>query len=222
MKLNYEIIGNGDPIILLHGNGEDHTIFQRLANDLKDHYQCIMMDASYEGKLTYQKLCDDVKETIDALQLQSYDVIGFSDGGIIALLLAVQDPHMQHMITMGANTDPHMVKTFFRFYSYIRLVCLLPFCLFQSKARLDYKLNRLMMKEPHIDYQDLKKIKIPALILAGEFDLIKAEDTQNIADALPYSILKIIPQGNHFLLQDSYQKTYKEIRLFLDECHKGE
>ncbi|MCD7893316.1 MAG: alpha/beta hydrolase [Erysipelotrichaceae bacterium] len=217
--MNYEIIGHGFPIIMLHGNGENHHVFDQIAKDLCD-YQCILLDANYEGKISYQKLCDDVIKVIHALKLDAYDVIGFSDGGIIALMLAMQEEHVKHVITLGANTNPHMIKPFFIFNSYIRLGCLLPFCIYSKKARLSFKLTKLMLTEPHISYESLSDIKIPVLVMAGEYDLIKEEDTQNIAKALPYSVLRIIPQGSHFLLRDYYKQTYKEIRLFLDICHE--
>jgi len=219
MSVNYKIVGEGFPIIMLHGNGENHHVFDQLANDLSD-YQCILIDANYEGKISYQKLCDDVIDVIHILQLNAYDVIGFSDGGIIALMLGMQEEHVQHIITLGANTNPYMIKPFFLINSYIRLICLLPFCIYQRKARLSFKLTKMMLTEPHISYESLSDIKIPVLVMAGEYDLIKKEDTQNIAEALPYSILRIIPQGNHFLLRDYYKQTYHEIRLFLDTCHK--
>ncbi|MCD7808880.1 MAG: alpha/beta hydrolase [Erysipelotrichaceae bacterium] len=219
MKVNYEIVGEGFPIVMLHGNGENHHEFDQLVEDLKD-YQCILIDSSYDGQISYQKLCDDVVEVVDALGLETYDVIGFSDGGIIALMLAMQQDKVSHIITLGANTNPHMIKTFFYIQSILRLVCLIPFCLYQKNARRSFKLTKMMLTEPHFTYDSLKEVKIPALIMAGEYDLIKESDTKNIAEALPYSVLKIIPHGNHFLLRDFYKQTYKEIRLFLDICHK--
>ena len=58
--------------------------------------------------------------------------------------------------------------------------------------------------------------------MAGEYDMIKQEDTQKIGEALPYSAVKIIKQGNHFLLRDYFQQTMKEIELFLKACHQEE
>ncbi|MCD7949523.1 MAG: alpha/beta hydrolase [Erysipelotrichaceae bacterium] len=219
MKVNYKIVGEGFPIIMLHGNGENHHEFDQLVKDLND-YQCILIDASYDGKISYQKLCDDVVAVVQELKLNAFDIIGFSDGGIIALMLAMQLDSVQHIITLGANTRPGMIKTFFLVNSIIRLICLLPFCIYQKKARLSFKLTKMMLLEPHISYESLTDIKIPALIMAGEYDLIKEEDSKNIANALPYGILRIISHGNHFLLRDYYKQTYKEIRLFLDICHK--
>lgn len=228
MKIYYEVIGEGFPIVLLHGNGEDHHIFDRLVEDLKKSYQLILIDSRYHGKspcvgeLSYQKMCEDVKEVISELSLEHYDVIGFSDGGIEALMLAMDDERLAHAVCIGANTKPQNIKLFYRVVFYIQMVCLMVFALYHQKARLQLKLIRLMLNEPHIEYDDLKKINIPVLVLAGEYDLIKQSDTEMIASCLPYSVLKIIKQGNHVLLKDHYSRTSQEIISFLNVCHQEE
>lgn len=228
MEIYYEVIGEGFPIFLLHGNGENHHIFDELVPLLKEDYQLVLIDSRYHGKsvhsghLSYQQMCQDVKDVADEINVQAYDVIGFSDGAIVSLLLGMQDRRVSHIVSIGANTQPCMIKPFFRFLDYVMIICLLPFCLYNSKAKKSFKLTRLMMKEPHIEYTDLKKIKVPVLVMAGEYDMIKQSDTEMIGKYLPYSVVKIIKQGNHFLLRDYFQKTYKEIALFLEACHKGE
>lgn len=225
MQIYYQVIGEGFPIVCLHGNGENHHIFDDMVKKLSSSYQLILIDSRYhgqsihQGELSYQQMMKDVVSIVDELQLRAYDVIGFSDGGIIALLLAMNDSRVQHIITMGANTQPNMIKTIYRMSMVLRMFCLIPF-FYRQKARLDWKLSMLMMKEPHIDYINLKNIKVPVLVLAGEFDMIKEIDTRNIGNALPYSVVKIIKGGNHFLLRDSFQQTMKEIILFLEACHQ--
>ena len=77
-----------------------------------------------------------------------------------------------------------------------------------------------MQKQPQLNYKDLQKIHIPVLVMAGEYDMIKQDDTLMIGKSLPYCVVKIIKQGNHFLLRDSFQQTIKEIQLFLITCHQ--
>lgn len=228
MDIYYKTIGQGYPIICLHGNGEDHHIFDELANVLSNQYQLILIDSRYHGKsihkgeLSYRQIMADVMMVVDELKLDEYDVIGFSDGGIVSLLLGMHDQRLKHMISIGANSKPHMIKGMYRLMIYIEMFCLLPFCLYNQKARLKWKLTRLMMKEPQIEYSSLQEIKIPVLVMAGEFDMIKNIDTMQIGEALPYGIVKIIKGGNHFLLRDSFQKTFQEIKLFLNACHQEE
>lgn len=226
MDIYYEIVGEGFPIICLHGNGENHHIFDCLKKQLSQKYQLIMIDSRYHGQsvstgeLSYQQMSKDVIKIVDKLDLKEYDVIGFSDGAIVSLQLAMQDSRLKHLISIGANTQPNMIKPFYRLTFFIHMLCLYPFCIYSLKARKQLKLMRLMFKEPHISYQQLENIKIPTLVLAGEFDMIKESDTRSIAHALPYSVLKIIKGGNHFLLRDSLKQTSKEIELFLKVCHQ--
>lgn len=226
MDIYYEVIGEGYPIVFLHGNGEDHHIFDQSVNIFKEKYQCILIDSRYhgksihKGKLSYQQMCQDVQDVVSTLELQEYDVVGFSDGGILALLLASQDKRLKHLVSIGANTSPQMIKPIYRLTFFFQMICLLPFCLYHKKARISFQCLKLMMKEPHIDVQDLENIKIPALIMAGEHDMIKEEDTRTIAKSLPYSALRIIKQANHFLLRDSFEQTIHEITMFINSCHK--
>lgn len=228
MDIYYEVVGSGYPIILLHGNNENHHIFDSTVQVLKKDYQCILIDSRYHGKsqstgeLSYQQMCEDVKDIVTKLNLNAYDVIGFSDGAIVSLLLGMQDQRLKHIISIGANTKPQTLKPIYRFYTYLMFICLMPFCIYNAKARKNWKLTRLMLKEPQIEYVDLKEICIPVLIMAGEYDMIKESDTKMIGKSLPYSVVKIIPQANHFLLRDSFQQTIHEISLFLMACHQEE
>lgn len=224
----YQITGKGYPILFLHGNGEDHHIFDHVVEKLSKHYQCICIDSRYHGKsihageLSYHQMAQDVLQVINELELDAYDVIGFSDGAITSLLLAQIDTRLKHVVSIGANTKPKAIKPFYRLTFYLQMICLAVFSLYQKKARLTFQLYKLMLTQPHIEYQQLHDISIPVLVLAGEFDMIKESDTKQIAKSLPYGILKIIRHGNHFLLRDAYLETMQEITLFLEACHQEE
>lgn len=226
MNIYYEVVGKGYPIVCLHGNGEDHHIFDEFVREMKDHYQLILIDSRYHGKsikegtLSYEVFRDDVIAVVNELHIDAYDVVGFSDGAIVSFLLALKDKRLKHIVSIGANTKPDMIKPIYRLTIYTTLFCLIPFCLYNKKARLQFKLNMLMLKEPQIEYDMLKDIKQPTLVLAGEYDMIKEKDTLNIGKSLPYCVTKIIRGGNHFLLRDSFKETIKEIKLFLHACHK--
>lgn len=226
MEIYYEVIGEGFPIVFLHGNNEDHHIFDEAVAVLSKDYQCILIDSRYhgqsvqEGELSYQQMCLDVQNVISELHINAYDVIGFSDGAIVSLMLGMSDQRLQHIVSLGANTKPNQLKWIYRFSLYLELLCLIPFCLYDKKARKTFRLSFLMLKQPQIEYENLKKIHVPTLVMAGEYDMIKQDDTLKIGEAIPYSVVKIIKQGNHFLLRDSFRQTIKEIQLFLQACHQ--
>ena len=76
-----------------------------------------------------------------------------------------------------------------------------------------------MTKEPHFTADYLTELKIPALLLSGENDVIKDSDFTFIQSSLPYCVHKVIKNSPHFLLGDQYDKTLREIRGFLYACH---
>ena len=84
VELNYEVIGSGDPLIMVHGNSEDHTIFTEAAEVLKDHYTCYLVDTRSHGKsgkvkpLHYKDMAQDYVEFIKALDLKNVTFFGFS------------------------------------------------------------------------------------------------------------------------------------------------
>ena len=156
MELYYEIKGQGYPIVLLHGNGENHHIYDNLVNILSKSYKCISIDSRYHGKsahlgeLTYEQLVKDVKDIVSELQLNQYDVIGFSDGGIVALMLSLEDARLKHMITLGANTHVKALKPLILYSMYLQRILYSFFALYHPKARLNLKYLNLMLKQKTI------------------------------------------------------------------------
>ena len=110
MEMYYEVLGHGDPLILLHGNGEDHTIFDKSAPLLAERYTCYLPDSRGHGQsspadsLSYEVMAEDVITFIDALGLERPVLYGFSDGGILGLLVAMKRPGLLgRLIISGAN-----------------------------------------------------------------------------------------------------------------------
>lgn len=188
----YEKFGEGSPLILLHGNGESHQIFDRAIPILSRHFTVYALDTRGHGEsdpvreFHYSDMAEDVKCFIEALDLQKPILYGFSDGGIVGLLLAVKYPRLlSKLIVSGANTVPEGLRRgwhqLFRFAYWITR---------------DPKI-RLMLTEPHISQEELSKIEIPSVIFAGSRDLIQEEHTRSIAGAIPNSSLFLLNGENH-------------------------
>lgn len=192
IELNYEQYGQGKPLVLLHGNGEDHTIFQEAISLLATHFTVYAIDSRSHGKSTkvetlhYEDMADDVYQFIVSLQLEKPIVYGFSDGGIIALLLAMHHSSiLSRIIISGVNIHPKGIKTKWRH--------LFRFChFFTRSAQL-----KLMLEEPNISHQDLEKIQIPVDITAGEKDMIAYPHLVEIYNHLPKGNLIIFPKETH-------------------------
>lgn len=191
-KIHYEKYGNVKPLILLHGNKEDHTIFNKLICSLKNTFTIYALDSRGHGKsdctdeFHYTDMADDVLRFIDELKLDRPCFYGFSDGGIIGLLCCIKRPDVfEKMIISGANITVNGLKPLIRFGSAI------------SYFFTRDKRTKMMLSEPNITVSELKKIKCPTLVLAGEFDIICEKETRLIADSIPNSTLKIIKGKSH-------------------------
>lgn len=208
--LFYEKTGEGPPLLLLHGNGEDHTIFDVLCPLLSQTHTVYAIDSRGHGasnpteEYSYPDMAEDIAQLITSLEIQSPILYGFSDGGIIGLLLALHYPGLlERLIISGANLNPHGMKW-----------------TFLHKIKQHYKksgnpLERMMLEEPDISPSALAQIQIPVLVLAGEHDIIKSAHTKLIAQKLPNAQLKIIPGEDHGSYIIHSDKLYDYIRDFI-------
>ena len=210
LNIYYEVYGEGNPIILLHGNSETHEIFDKLINRLKDNYKVYAIDSRCHGKsedtiyISYNLMRDDIIGFIQKLNIEKPILYGFSDGGIIGLLIAIKEPDiLSKLIVSGANLNPKGMKTVMR--TFIKLVCLF------SKD----KLFKMMLKEPNISIEELKTIRIPTVILAGEKDVIKLKHTKQISGNIQNSKLEIIKNENHGSYIIHSDKIYDILKKYI-------
>ena len=192
------VIGKGRPIVLVHGNGEDHHLFDTEIRQLAEAgFTVYAPDSRGHGKSTlvsdepvteyhYADMAEDIYQFIKALRLKKPALYGHSDGGIIALLLEISHPGtLGIMAASGTNLSPQgLIPSFIEEYSEI------------NKKEED-PLITLMLTEPHIDPESLKKIRIPVLVTAGDNDLILRSETEKIAAALPDSEMVIVEDADH-------------------------
>ena len=192
------VIGKGRPIVLVHGNGEDHHLFDTEISQLAEAgFTVYAPDSRGHGKSTlvsdepvteyhYADMAEDIYQFIKELGLKKPALYGHSDGGIIALLLEISHPGtLGIMAASGTNLSPQgLIPSFIEEYSEI------------NKKEED-PLITLMLTEPHIDPESLKKIRIPVLVTAGDNDLILRSETEKIAAALPDSEMVIVEDADH-------------------------
>lgn len=191
VELYYEVIGSGDPLIMVHGNSENHTIFKEAAEVLKDHYTCYLVDTRSHGKSTkvkrlhYHDMAEDYVEFIKALGLTNVTFFGFSDGGILGLLIAIKTDLIDTLIVSGANTYPGAVSD--------RMAKIMKMIYFVTRSDK----FRLMLNEPDIRAEDLQKIQTKTFVLAGSEDAVKRENTDFIAANIPGSVEMILEGESH-------------------------
>ena len=212
IDIYYEKTGSGPPVILLHGNGETHKIFRVAMERLAEKYTVYAIDSRHHGKsgkvkaLHYADMAEDVAQFIAALGLERPALYGFSDGGIVGLLLAVHYPGLlSRLAVSGANTFPRGVKGG---------MFLLLRALYFTTRMTRWK---LMLDEPDITGEQLGDIDIPVLVLAGEKDVIRDEHTRAIARAIPGARLRILPGESHGSYVINSVKLYDIIAPFFEE-----
>ena len=191
ISLFYEKSGAGRPLVMLHGNGEDHTIFDEAARELRGEYCCYRLDSRCHGQssdtaeLHYRDMAADVIAFLEALDLRDVVLYGFSDGGIIGLMAAARCERISTLIVSGANTSPKAVKGWLRAVMTVLRV-------FAKDKKI-----QLMLTEPDITDEELGSIRAATLVLAGSGDLIPEWETRHIAAAIPGAELQILKGEDH-------------------------
>lgn len=210
VNLYYETFGEGQPIILLHGNSETHEIFDKIIEKLKSQYKVYAIDSRCHGKsenlmeISYNTMREDIIEFIKKLNIEKPILYGFSDGGIVGILVAIKEPNLlSKLIISGANITPDGIKK--KDYIFTKLVYFLT----------RNKLFKMMLKEPNIKKEELNAINIPTIVLAGEKDCIKYEHTKFIADNIPNSTLEIIKNETHGSYIVHSEKLYEIIKKYI-------
>ena len=224
IHLNYVERGAGDVLLLLHGNGESLDYFAGQIDFFAKAYRVIALDTRGHGAsprgsapFTIRQFAEDLRAFMDEKGIESAHILGFSDGGNIALSFALKYPRrVKKLILNGANLDPWGVKL------HVQLPIVLGYHaarLFAGKrpaARRKMELLGLMVNEPHFAPQDLRKLELPALVIAGDRDMIRDRHTRLIADSLPNARLAIL-KGNHFIANQRPEEFNRVVAEFLAE-----
>lgn len=226
VDIYYEIYGQGEPLLLLHGNNESISSFKYQIDEFKKYFKVIAVDSRGQGnstidkqKMTYDLLANDMNKLLDILQIDSVNILGWSDGGNTGLIMAMKYPNkVKRLIAMGANLYPNkkaIEKKFLSEYRWtLRLVKIL--VLFKPKQwKTKYKVGKMPLRYPNIKPIELQKITIPVLVMAGEKDVIKQAHTTLIADNISKSKLVILKGLSHYAPIENHKYFNMEVHAFL-------
>lgn len=223
VRLYYEAYGAGPPLVLVHGNGGSIADLGAQIAYFRRHYRVIAMDSRDHGRsddapdpLTYEAMSDDLAALLSHLRIERADVLGWSDGGIEALLLAMRHPNrVRKVVAVSANLTPDGLDP--EAIAEIRsLVDAMPNEERDTpQGRRALTLARLMLDEPHIDLSALEAVTAPTLVLAGDHDLILGAHTVAIYHHLPNSQLAILPDATHSAPIDHPRLFNATVDLFL-------
>lgn len=223
IELNYRESGHGAPLILLHGNGESLDYFEHQMVPFSEHHRVIAVDtrghgASQRGDKPFSisQFADDLGDFMDERSIEHADLLGFSDGGNIALTFALRHPErVDHLILDGANLDPSGVKRSTQIPIEVGFHLASLFSKMSAGARRRSEFLGLMVKEPHITPEQLSELEVRTLVIVGDRDLIVEAHTRLIADSLPDAELAIIP-GSHSVAQENPDAFNRVVLAFLE------
>jgi pimeloyl-ACP methyl ester carboxylesterase len=219
-KIYYAVRGGGPTLVFLHGGGDsgEHS-FVRQLDVFAEHHHIVAPDQVGQGRtpdvsgpLSYTAMMEDTAELLRKLKLRQVDVVGFSDGGILALMLAVRHPEMvRRLVISGVNISPEGLR---------------PEDLEELRASqipkpktIDEKLARLWLTSPteeELSLGLLSKMTQPVLVISGDRDAITLEHTLEIFHALPDAELCVLPGTDHATFSGRSEWLNPIISSFLD------
>ena len=224
IQLHYTETGTGEPLVFLHGNGEDGSYFVHQTAFFSKHYRVIAVDTRGHGKsprgsapFTIRQFAEDLNEFLDERGIQQANLLGFSDGGNIALVFAIRYPErVKRLILNGANLDPAGVRPTVQIPIVLGYRMASLFAKKSADAKQNAELLGLMVNDPMIPVEELGKVTAPTLVIAGTKDMIRESHTRKIAEALPNAKLAILP-GNHFIANRNPEEFNRVVEAFLIE-----
>jgi pimeloyl-ACP methyl ester carboxylesterase len=206
-KMYAETYGKGQPLLFIHGNGGSIGNFVKNIPYFATKYKVIVADSRAQGRstdkgdsLTYEMMADDYAALLDAMKIDSAYVIGWSDGGINGLLMAIRHPQkVKKLAITGTNLRPDSTAVWQEIWDMVGPAYsdLRDKSLKTDVEKNGFKLLRLLMEQPNIPLTDVNKVQAPTLVIGGDHDVIKEEHTMEIYKNIPHAYLWILPNSGH-------------------------
>ncbi len=188
----YQKSGSGHPLILLHGNGLDHSMFDEITEKLQSHYTVYAMDIRNHGQsgtttdYSYVSMAKDVNTLVQELKLGKVYLLGFSDGAVIALHVALAHLDILEKVAfLGLNLKPSDLRE--KSLNYFRRN-------YEETGELRFK---IVLDTPNIELEELKAITIPTLLMAAEREIFRDDLFEEMAGAFPNLFKAKIVEGHH-------------------------
>lgn len=230
LGIYYETHGKTGPwIILLHGGLGSALVWGNQVPAFAAHNPVLLIESrghgrsGWDGKaITYEAMASDTVGVMDQLGVAKADIVGWSDGAIVALIMGIKySDHVNKIVADAANTVPEGVDT--------SVFDQLPYNLPSDRDEVIYKtlsptpdhwpafsaaINTMWENEPHITGQ-LGQIKAPVLVMVGDHDLIFPAHTKLIADSIPGAKAVVVPDAAHFIVWQQPAAFNMAVKTFL-------
>jgi pimeloyl-ACP methyl ester carboxylesterase len=231
IRMFYAEFGHGPPLLLLHGGLANSNYWGYVVPILvRHHYRVIVVDSRGHGRSTrtsqpysYDLMADDVIKALDYMKVGRVDLVGWSDGGIIGLDIAMHYPErLRRLYAYGANADPSGVKdvsanaTFRRYLEQTRSDYRA-----LSQTPQDYEgflaqIETMWARQPEFTAAELAHIRVRTAIVDGAHDeAIKPAHTEYLARVIPGAELIILPDVSHFGMLQNPREFCASVLKFL-------
>ena len=214
--------GQGEPLVLIHGNGEDSTYFENQIDEFSPYYRVLALDTRGHGQtprgeapFTIRQFADDLLVFLDRMNIQKTNILGFSDGANIAMCFASKYPERVYKLVLnGGNLDTGGIEEDIQDSIETDYKLAKRLASRSEEARLKMEILGLMVNDPNITSQELASIKADTLVIAGIDDLVKKSHTKYIASQIENSSLDFVA-GNHFVAKKNPIEFNKIVKNFL-------
>lgn len=219
----YEVYGNGFPLVLLHGNGDDGSYFIPQIKDFSTLYQLIVVDSRDHGYssnrqsfLTFELMADDLHELLNHEKIHKAAFWGFSDGANLALVFAKRYPEqVSHLILNSPNLTLQQVVLLHRWITKITFEFYKLLAPIFNFAKRKKRMTELMIREIGVSKKDLKHLFMPTLLIAGQYDSIKTTHMKWLAQVIPNATFILIKGYGHKVSAENAPLFNQEIHKFL-------
>ena len=230
----YEVRGEGEPLLLMHGGTDTIECFQEQTPALAKRFRVILPErrghgrtADVEGPITYELMAQDTIAFMEALGIGAAHLVGWSDGANVGMVVAMSRPDMvRKLVSVGGNFTVDGLTD--KFVSYVRQATaetyFAPAVEMYKQLSPDgpehwpvvfEKIMRMWLAEPQITPQQLASIQAPTLVMSGQDDIMTLEHTIELFRALPNGQLCVLPGASHFLMQEKPARVNQLIIDFL-------
>lgn len=223
-RIAFYDVGQGKPLILLHGNGEDSSYWKAQIPEFTKFYRVIAVDSRGHGAsgsgasgLSFSLMAEDLKNILDALGVKKAHILGFSDGGNLAVKFALMFPeYVDKLILNGANIEMFGgVKTRTQLPVYVKYGALSLAKRFSKNARRKCDVMGLMVHPYGVCMEDLSRLIMKTLLIVGENDMIRGKQTKEMAKHIPHCQVEVFRDGDHFVAAKQPSRFNRTVVEFL-------
>lgn len=233
IRMYYEIHGSGPPLLLLHGGLGNGMQFEKQVPAFEKTREVIVPDCRAQGRtsvgdapLSYHLMAEDIVALLDTLHLVRVDVMGWSDGGVIGLDIAIHHPaRIAHLVTFGANASPEGLNAPDRAWAETATAESLGAGMKEGWTKLNPQPGRyeaamngileMWRSQPNFTPAELHSIRAKVLIGAGEHDVVRREHSEALAHAIPGAQLWIVPGASHSAMMEQPDLVNRKVLEFL-------